>query len=157
VEALRGKADPPTQESAADHVPEQEESFASRDEPVTGPIRACAAILLVEDDPDVRNNVESLLVCEGYRVLLAENGKRALEILDRFADPVLILADLTMPTMDGWELLQHLRKNDRLMMLPVVIISAGQTAPPGYRLIRKPVRPEELLAIVDSYCVRVSD
>src|SRR5438477_12944524 len=83
-----------------------------------------ATVLVVEDDADIREAIGDTLEGEGYVVALAEDGQQALEVLERLERPCLLLVDLIMPRMDGWELMRALSKNDRLATIPVVVMSA---------------------------------
>jgi CheY-like chemotaxis protein len=117
-------------------------------------------VLVVDDDDDVRGVVEQLLEQQGYSALSATNGKEALELLRRTANvPALILLDLMMPQMDGWEFLVLLRMEDvRLRRVPIVIMSAHPSVcrPVGVReapfaqclLLPKPFDASRLLAVV---------
>lgn len=85
-------------------------------------------ILLVEDDTAIRETMSELLAEEGYRVTTAANGAEALELLDASDAPSLILLDLMMPVMNGFELRRALRSDPRLADIPVVVISASRDA-----------------------------
>ncbi|MDM8545638.1 response regulator [Candidatus Venteria ishoeyi] len=80
-------------------------------------------VLLVEDDEATRDVLGKMLGKHGWQVTQAENGKVALECLEQFK-PELILLDLMMPVMDGFEFLQHLRSIHELQSLPVVVLTA---------------------------------
>ncbi len=96
---------------------------------------SCAAVLVVEDNRDVREAVVELLESEGFQVYQAEHGEQALSVLRQMPQPALILADLMMPVMDGQTLIAALREADQFATLPVVIVSAADSgAPEGYRL-----------------------
>ena len=115
----------------------------------------CLAVLIVEDEDDIREVVASALEQEGFQVYQAETGARALELLKEMPHPSLILADLMMPVMSGWDLIKALSQDDRLATLPVVVISAvDHAAPQGFRRIKKPFDIEELIRIVGELCVR---
>jgi CheY-like chemotaxis protein len=117
----------------------------------------CLAVLVVEDDADIREVVVRVLEDDGFQVYQAENGERALEVLEGMPHPSLILADLMMPVMDGWSLIAALRKADRLATLPVVIVSAlDQSVPEGYRRVKKPIDLDDLVQIVGELCSRRS-
>jgi CheY-like chemotaxis protein len=115
----------------------------------------CLAVLIVEDDDDIRDAVVSALEHEGFHVYQAESGARALELLKQMPHPSLILADLMMPVMSGWDLIKALSEDDRLATLPVVVISAiDHGEPQGFRRIKKPFDMDELIRIVAEHCVR---
>ena len=111
-------------------------------------------ILVVEDDPDILESVQDFLEQDGYLVLRASNGREALDVLARGAVPSLILLDLLMPVMDGFELLAHLRSSSAHAAIPVVVVSASSTlaAPEGVPLINKPFSLSTLLDTARRYC-----
>lgn len=80
-------------------------------------------ILVVDDSITMRRVLQRLLQREGYRVSLAADGKQALDSL-RIEMPTLVLSDVEMPRMDGFELLQNIRASDRFRELPVVMITS---------------------------------
>jgi CheY-like chemotaxis protein len=113
-----------------------------------------ASVLVVEDDDDIRDAIGEILENEGYEIALAENGERALDILAELPRPCLLLVDLVMPRMDGWQLVNRLSHDDRLATIPVVVISATSnpaTVPP-HPTLKKPVDLEILLQIVREHC-----
>jgi DNA-binding response OmpR family regulator len=78
-------------------------------------------ILLVDDDPTVRDSLNDVLASEGYVVIPAENGQQALELADKL--PVdLVLLDLNMPVKNGWDTFEHLSREHPL--LPIIIVTA---------------------------------
>ncbi|MHA7634501.1 response regulator [Corallococcus sp. M7] len=116
---------------------------------------ARSIILIVDDEPDLREVVAELLEMEDYTVLQAANGQAALDVLAANAQPCLVLLDLMMPVMDGHEFLHRLREDERYRELPVLMLTAHFSAkvPPGtVGLLRKPVDIAELLAMVARHC-----
>jgi two-component system, OmpR family, response regulator CpxR len=111
-----------------------------------------AAILVVDDDRDLRDTIAVVLEGEGYEVQCAENGAQALARMG-LRRPALILLDLSMPIMSGWELLDALQRDRDLACIPVVVLSAMR-APAGVRHLEKPVSLEQLVAAVDHECRR---
>jgi CheY-like chemotaxis protein len=116
---------------------------------------ACKSVLVVEDDLDIRQSLEQILEIEGYQPLLAENGQAAVEILEHGARPCLILLDLMMPVMSGWEFLRIQRENTLIATIPVIVVSAAgdrakSTTANGY--IKKPIELDSLLEVVHQYC-----
>ena len=114
-------------------------------------------ILIVDDEPDLREVVAELLEMEDYTVLQAANGQAALEVLAAQHDdqPCLVLLDLMMPVMDGHEFLHRIQQDERYRALPVLMLTAhfSAKAPPGtVGLLRKPVDIAELLAMVARHC-----
>lgn len=83
-------------------------------------------ILIVEDDRDIRKNLARLLESEGYEVASAENGQVALDYLKRVTKlPDVILLDLMMPVMDGFQFREQQESEGRLSSIPIVIMTAG--------------------------------
>ncbi|HEY2512093.1 MAG TPA: response regulator [Polyangiaceae bacterium] len=112
-----------------------------------------ASVLLVEDDDDIRDAVAAVLEAEGYTVLTAANGEEALAILER-GQPCVVLLDLMMPVMNGWDFMEVVRKNKRLEALPVVVVSAysEKKAEGVRRVLKKPLNVQQLLSAVSDYC-----
>jgi CheY-like chemotaxis protein len=119
---------------------------------------SCRTILVVDDDPDVRDAISNVLADEGYQVTSAGNGREALERLHQQIRPSLILLDMVMPDMDGWRFKMELKKEPELAAIPVVILSAhGNVRDAALALgaadyLRKPLRMESLLEIAERYC-----
>jgi len=115
-------------------------------------------VLIVEDDMDLRQALTQILADEGYQVDGAEHGLSALEQLRDGRRPCLILLDLMMPVMNGWQFRDEQRQDPSLAAIPVVVISAGanlseQIGPLGIQdYIRKPIQLGQLLATVQRYC-----
>lgn len=112
-----------------------------------------AAVLVVEDEADIRETLRDILEMEGYRVCCAENGQEALHVLSKVR-PMLILLDLMMPVMSGYELLKRLRESSELATIPVTVVSAigDRSAVPDALVLKKPVDLEVLLDMVDMQC-----
>jgi CheY-like chemotaxis protein len=81
-------------------------------------------VLVVEDDADLREMMEQLLHLEGFATLTAPNGLEALNLLNAGAPVKVILLDLMMPVMDGWEFRRRQRADPKLANIPVVVMSA---------------------------------
>ncbi|WP_146654750.1 response regulator [Labilithrix luteola] len=114
-----------------------------------------ATILVVEDDADIRDTMTLVLEGEGFKVETASDGREALDALGRGLRPAIILLDLMMPVMDGWELNDELKRQRDLATIPVVFVSALE---PGTRrtaslegagFLRKPFELNALLDAVD--------
>src|SRR5438309_6192732 len=115
-------------------------------------------LLVVDDDPGIRDSLADLLHDEGYVVMTAVNGEDALARL-RASDhlPCVILLDLMMPVMSGAEFYTEMRNDPALAGIPVVIISADGNARAkvksmGGELIPKPVRIETVINAVENHC-----
>jgi len=116
------------------------------------------SILIVEDDFDIREALAQILEEEGYGVRCAANGLEALAIAVEDPVPSLILLDLMMPVMNGWQFRAEQLKDARIASVPVLIISAD----PQLRskaealgvagLLRKPIALDDLLSAVKVHC-----
>jgi CheY-like chemotaxis protein len=117
-------------------------------------------VLVVEDDESIRESLRIILQDEGYQVDVAENGLAALDRLETEAPPALVIVDLVMPVMNGWELCAEMARREALAGLPVVIVSASgdierSLVPSPLRTVhtlRKPIVFDRLLAHVARYC-----
>lgn len=112
-------------------------------------------ILIVEDDESIRESLQQLLELEGYTVFTANNGKDALTHLGANGKPSLILLDLMMPVMDGWEFLKAHHADPKIADIPVVVTSAVPGAANNVKatgFIKKPIEIEPLLKTVQRYC-----
>ncbi len=110
-------------------------------------------ILLVEDDPGIRDTLAECLAAERYGVTPAENGAEALERVRGGVRPDLVLLDLIMPVMNGAELLERLRADGVLGDVPVVLMTAaapasGMEMPAADAVLPKPFELDELLEVV---------
>jgi CheY-like chemotaxis protein len=111
-------------------------------------------ILIVDDDEATLTALAGLLELEGYRVEKARNGKEALEKLLAGA-PGLVLLDLKMPVMDGWQFLTERAKDGSASETPVVLLSGLPFIPnaPGVAdFLSKPIDPGQLLSCVRRFC-----
>src|SRR5690242_14878079 len=81
-------------------------------------------ILIVEDNPDSRETLAMVIEGMGYTVSTASNGREALDYLRTHSLPCLILLDLMMPVMDGWEFRNQQRQDPALADIPILVVSA---------------------------------
>jgi CheY-like chemotaxis protein len=81
-------------------------------------------VFVVDDDDDIRTAVQEVLESEGYATRGASNGKEALDMLHAAQPPSLVLLDLMMPEMDGWELLVRMDEDPALHRIPVALMSS---------------------------------
>jgi CheY-like chemotaxis protein len=116
-------------------------------------------VLVIDDDEDIRTAVQEVLEGEGYVTRGASNGKEALELMRSTEPPSLVLLDLMMPEMDGWELLVRMDDDPSLHRIPVALMSAHPTIRKafdkdrgnfmrGSMLLPKPLNLLQLLSIV---------
>ncbi len=119
---------------------------------VVSPAGRESCVLLVDDNLESREVLAEVLETYGYRVVAASSGKEALEYLHRSAPPRLIITDLMMPVMNGWDLLEAKRKMKHLAKVPVVVLSAvPKPEVEADHVMLKPVDVERLLATVKLY------
>jgi CheY-like chemotaxis protein len=83
-------------------------------------------VLVIDDDPNVREALGELLRCEGYEPRLAIHGRDALEQLASGPHPDVIVTDLMMPVLDGWRLIRELHDHPAWRSIPVVVLSASE-------------------------------
>lgn len=117
---------------------------------------AAPYVLIVEDDPDILRLLKTTLSFNGYRVKTAPNGYEGLQTIEK-ERPELVIADIMMPKMDGFGLVNRLRLHPDTRELPVVIITATYVAPEdkefaqnigATRFIQKPIDLEEFLEVI---------
>jgi CheY-like chemotaxis protein len=115
------------------------------------------SVLVVDDDPDVIEAMELALEGAGYRIVTARNGAEALRLLRNEAAPRVIVLDLMMPVMNGWQFRAEQVRDERLAAIPVIVVSgAGAAAkkipfPGAAAFLEKPVALEDLLSHVQRY------
>jgi len=120
-----------------------------------------AKILLIEDNPQNRYLATFLLAQRGYEILAAENGRRGLELAASTL-PDLILLDIQLPGMDGYEVARALKSNPLLREIPIIAVTSYAmvgdrekclaAGAAGY--IEKPIAPETFVADVERYLSR---
>jgi chemosensory pili system protein ChpA (sensor histidine kinase/response regulator) len=126
---------------------------------LVGAVNQVPLILVVDDSITVRRVTQRLLKRDGYRVALASDGLDALEKLQE-EKPTVVLSDIEMPRMDGFDLARNIRGDAKLRDLPIIMITsriAGKHREHAKELgvdhyLGKPYSEEELLGLVRSYC-----
>ncbi len=115
-------------------------------------------ILVVDDDTDLRETLGELLSNEGYDTRLCENGRAALEFLRQGGRPELILLDLMMPEMNGWQFREEQLKDAALRGIPVIVMTASRGfdghAILAEEILYKPVGLGELIEAVERNAAR---
>jgi CheY-like chemotaxis protein len=116
-------------------------------------------VLVVDDEPAVRQMFEDILSGEGSEVVSAVDGRAALDLLNDGTQPCVILLDLMMPRMNGWQFAEELHADPALRELPLAVVAANPRFKPdaerlgARRWLGKPVDIDELLATVDDLCL----
>lgn len=116
-------------------------------------------VFVIDDDPGIRELLAEVLLDEGYDVMSAANGQEAVAYLRASPHhPCLILLDLMMPVMNGWEFREAQLQDPSIAPIPVVVLSAvSDLAAAAANLqasghLVKPVELDQLLATVEYYC-----
>lgn len=117
-----------------------------------------SVILVVDDDSDLRETVRDVLESHGHTTRAACNGQEALDLLRREPTIDLVLLDLMMPLMDGWQFRQSQLADATLARIPVIVMTAAANvarAPiSADQILPKPVTTKSLLAAVSQYAPR---
>ena len=116
------------------------------------PNKVC--VLVVEDDDSVRETMKLVLESEDYEVHIAEDGSKAVSMLNIGVIPDIVITDLMMPHMTGWELVDTMRSTSRLKTIPVIVYSgvahyaSGSKTLSGAYFLRKPVELDILFKTI---------
>jgi CheY-like chemotaxis protein len=115
-------------------------------------------ILLVENDADIRESLVELLELRGYQVTATDDGHKALERLETGPLPCLIILDLMLPAMSGWEFRRRQLADNRWSDIPVVLLSGVNNLPQESRRLKavafllKPINFDSLYETIGRYC-----
>jgi CheY-like chemotaxis protein len=112
-------------------------------------------VIVVEDDVHIQNTLKFAIELEGYTVFLANNGKEALQLASSVQDACVILLDLMMPEMDGFEFLAVRKADPTLAKIPVLVISAFHDKArnlDAQGFIKKPVNLDDLFSLIKKHC-----
>jgi two-component system OmpR family response regulator len=107
-------------------------------------------ILVVDDDPLVRELYRTALRFEGFEVSTASDGVAALQLIER-NPPSLVILDVNMPCLDGWGVLRELSRYESTKAIPVIVVTASeviQAAAQATAILTKPIEPDELLPVI---------
>jgi CheY-like chemotaxis protein len=106
-------------------------------------------VLVVDDDDDIRDATRDAMERHGFEVVAVGGGAEALAFLN-FETPALVLLDLHMDDMNGWEVLGAIRDNPRFARTKVVVVTGSEArVSPPTRVLRKPFKISELMSILD--------
>ena len=118
--------------------------------------RVQCPVLIVEDDEDLREMMAQMLTIEGFEATTVANGREALEYLQTAARPHVILLDLMMPVMDGWEFRRRQQADPDIAPVPVIVLSALDPARAATvdaaAFLKKPLDFDRLLELVRQHC-----
>ncbi len=121
---------------------------------------ASDGVLLVDDDRDICETIQTILGLYGYRVVTAGDGAEALALLRRGVRPCLILLDLMMPRMNGTQFREEQVRDPVFRAIPVMVLTGdgraeAKAAALGVQGLRKPIALEVLLETVGRFCIGV--
>ncbi len=130
---------------------------ASTEEQMKGLINYGDTILLVEDNIELRNYIQFILSSHKFNVILASNGKEALDVLKEY-NPIIVITDISMPVMDGFELAKEIKKMAYLRMLSIIFLTSRDDDHSKMKAvdlgvddyILKPFKDEELIARINN-------
>lgn len=108
-------------------------------------------MLIVDDDKDIQSSIKMILELQGYHVNCVSNGKEALEMIIRGPAPSLILLDLMMPVMDGFEFMRTAESSDKISKIPIIVMTAARNKAgevKKYTTLLKPFDVSKLLSII---------
>jgi two-component system chemotaxis response regulator CheY len=110
-------------------------------------------VLIVDDDPDLLEVTRFVIENEGIAVETARNGEEALALLRTGRQPRLVLFDLIMPVMNGWEFLDEVAKDPSLRQIPIVVLTAAEhvQVTGAMEVLSKPMDLMALLRVVQRY------
>jgi CheY-like chemotaxis protein len=111
-------------------------------------------VFLVEDEAELRDMMREALELNGYSVVTAEEGQQALAKLSAIQNLCLVILDLVMPGMNGWDFFNEMRRRAEFGSVPVVIYtsSPGRAPAGATRVLQKPMTFDRLLSTVREYC-----
>ena len=123
--------------------------------------QSCSLVVVVEDDQGIREALQMVLESEGYEVRTANDGKEAFSLLKKLKVPCLILTDLMMPGMNGYEFIELASKTHTIASIPIVIVSSSPNESDMKvmtdsgkikGMVKKPVNLDLLMNIVHEHC-----
>ena len=109
-------------------------------------------ILIVEDEVATREALIELLGKDGREIITARDGQEAMEWLAKVPRPSVILLDLMMPRMNGWEFLRRQSADPLIANIPTIVLSGCKLPAGAKHQLSKPVDVDRLRALVDQYC-----
>ena len=113
-------------------------------------------VLIVEDEKELREMLREALELNGYAVVTAAEGQAALEAIEAIEHLCLVLLDLLMPGMNGWDFYKEMRARAKYAKVPVIVHSSAPAGAPqgATRVLAKPVELTRLLEVVREYCAQ---
>jgi two-component system chemotaxis response regulator CheY len=119
-------------------------------------LQTTKVLLVVEDNAIEREGLTAVLRGAGYSVSMTANGAEALEFLDRFTAPQLILLDMLTPVLDGWHFLIRRKEQPRLQSIPIIVMTGLEVASASWAhalgavgFLQKPIDPDQLFQEIE--------
>jgi CheY-like chemotaxis protein len=110
-------------------------------------------VLIIDDDNDIRETLAEIVQTEGCEVAMASNGREALEFLRTHTAPSLVLLDLTMPVVDGWQVMAEMKSQPQMASIPICVLSAvRRDVPDADVVLQKPMDLSRLIEVVHLFC-----
>ncbi|HEY8090774.1 MAG TPA: response regulator [Polyangiaceae bacterium] len=112
-------------------------------------------VLVVEDDEELRGILKDALEAEGFDIVVAAEGRQALDATSRIEHLGLVILDLLMPGMNGWDFFNAMKADVALAKIPIVVVTSSPSqAPSGAnRIMQKPLKLERVVSTVREFCV----
>ena len=111
------------------------------------------SVLIVDDEPCLRESLQEFLEDEGYAVATATNGAEALDLLERGELPCIMILDLIMPLVTGNQVYERMQNDPRLSKVPILVSTSDPSrAPQGAYVMKKPIDLDRLLGAVRDHC-----
>jgi CheY-like chemotaxis protein len=107
------------------------------------------SILIVDDDAGIRDMLKLLFEVEDFEVHTAANGQEALDLLENIPPPCMILLDLMMPVMNGWEFLDEKKERTKIAKIPVVIVSAFNDETKSTDIVKFVKKPADVDVLIE--------
>src|SRR5689334_1963358 len=111
-------------------------------------------ILIIEDEKGIRESLQEVLEYEGFQVSTASHGREGLEMLESNLAPAIILLDLMMPVMNGWEFAEAVNKSPEYSSIPIIIVSAFADKAEAINakgIVKKPINLDQLLSLINEW------
>lgn len=117
-----------------------------------------ASVLIIEDDKTIRGGLQRLLSNEGLETFFADNGRDGIKLAEAHS-PSLIICDIAMPEVDGYQVLASIRSNPKFVKTPFLFLSAKITADDEKRglaaganaYLKKPMWPDDIIEVIKKF------
>ena len=147
-------------EEETEQVDESEPEEETKDpDPVVEEAPSSSTVMVVEDDNIVSTMLKHLLERRGYQIEIASDGRKAVELIESEIPPALVILDVMLPFVDGFELIRQIRENESWEKVPIIMLTAKTREEDIVRALEsgandyivKPFQPQELIARVKRF------